>query len=289
MKARPISDRQSLAQRVKEFWEGLKGRYKECLPECPPKEHIVTGFCTVSAWASLATFLPLDRKRKGSGGLEAYVFGWLLFLCSLLFFGPASGCWAAVWAWVGLYRLQDLVFASLDNVFGLTPRGIRWQDRPGVGPAVIALWNIAQVIVIYAIGYQNLAAGHGERVFDTPLGDKGGPSGHFGFLYLSWTTLFPPGSGFTAISTPARMLVMAESGSGLMIIGLTLAALLGQIDKSKTPGEATATTSTSSTERPDLNTVIHIRNIAIISFFSLGAGVVAGFAGGVLAGMLTFG
>jgi hypothetical protein len=270
--------------------EDLKGRYKRCLPECPPKEHIVTGFCTLSGWLSLATLLPLDSKEKGNDGLEAYVLGWLVFLCSLLFLGPcllqflgpAWGWLALAFALLGMYRLQDLVFASLDNVFGLTPRGIKWQSRPGVGPAVIAVWNIAQVIVIFALGYQNLA---GTDAFEGTSLHPHGPSGPFGFLYLSWTTLFPPGSGYTAISTPARVLVMAESGSGLLMIGLTLAALLSKIDKSPQVEE----TPPSRRIPLDSDTVTRIRNFAIIIFCVLGAGVVAGFTVGVLAGMLTFG
>jgi hypothetical protein len=273
------------------WWGALKNRYAECRPVDPPKEHVVTGICKVSGWISLATLLPLDRKSEGkrSGGLEGYVVLWLIALVLMLFGGPSSGCWAVTWAWVGLYRLQDLVFASLDNVFGLTERGMRWQKRSdgGVGPVVIALWNIVQVIVIFALAYQNLA-GHGDGVFEGPKADSTGPSGHFGFLYLSWTTLFPATSGYTAISPTARWLVMVEGASGLLIIGLTLAGLLSRLKDEKTSGGSTASTAPS-TEIPNADPAKPIRNFWIISFFSVSTGVVAGFTVGVLFGMLTFG
>jgi hypothetical protein len=295
MEATPTEDRKSLTQRVKEWrklqWEGVKQRYRECVPGCPPKEHIVSGFCMLSGWLSLATLLPLDTKKKRNSGLEGYVVGWLVFLCLLLFLGhhllqflgPGWRWLATAYALIGIYRLQDLIFASLDNVFGLTQRGIRWQKRPGgEGPAVIALWNIAQVIVIFALGYQNLA-GRGPGVFEgPPRSDPDGPPGApSDFLYVSWTTLFPPGSGYTAISWPARMLVMAESASGLLIIGLTLAALIARIDKS--PDEANE--AVSATEPADTDAIGRLRNFAIILFFVVATAILIGFICGVLAGM----
>jgi hypothetical protein len=274
----------TLAQRLRNWAAGVAQRLAECGPEEGPwKDHILTPLCVVSGWVSGSTWLNLkdNKEEQGSRRLEAFVVGWLVVLCLLLFLGPASGCLAVAFAWLGMYRLQDLVFASLDNVFGLTQRGTKWKNRSGVRPAVIALWNIVQVIVIFSLGYQNLAGG-GTDVFEGPPRHPSGPSGSFGFLHLSWTTLFPPGSGYTAISTPARVLVMAESASGLLIIGLTLAALLSRIDKDEPPQGPVPPP-----PPPDPHTVARIRNIAIIIFFSLSAGVVAGFTCGVLAGMLT--
>lgn len=220
--------------------------------------------------------------------LQVYVLSWLGFLICLLFFGPplwrlfgpAFGWFAAA---VAIYRFQDLVFASLDNVFGLTPRGERWRERPGVSPVVIALWNIVQVIVIFALLYQ-IIAHHGVGVFEGPKGDERRPSTPFGFLYLSWTTLFPPGSGYTAISGTARGLFMAEGASGLLIIGLTLAALVSRIGNDQTsPATATAPSP------PPPATVLDMEKYAKIVLYSLLTSVVAGFVGGVLAAMLIFG
>jgi hypothetical protein len=241
----------------------------------------------VSGLVSLATLLDLNDSKypEQNRRLQVYVWGWLAFLGCLLFFGPplwrlfgpAFGWFAAV---VAIYRFQDLVFASLDNVFGLTPRGVRWQERPGVSPVVIALWNIVQVTVIFALLYQ-IIAHYGSGVFEGPKGDEHGPSTPFGYLYLSWTTLFPPGSGYSAISGTARGLFMAEGASGLLIIGLTLAALLSRMGNDQTsPATGTAPTP------PPSASVLDMEKYAKIVFYSLLTSVVAGFVGGVLAAMV---
>jgi hypothetical protein len=237
----------------------------------------------VSGCVSAATWLDLNESEKGSSKLESYVLFWLGFLSSMLVLGPDSGGGALMIAGFGIYRLQDLVFASLDNVFGLTKRGNTWKRRSGVGPVVIALWNIVQVILIFALLYQNLAGGGRPGVFEAPSRPAVELSGWFSFLYLSWTTLFPPGSGYTPASTTARVLVMAESGSGLLIIGLTLAALISGIDKRQRRSMRPPP------PPPPSIGIREIRDIAIIGFFSLGAGVVAGFTVGLLVGMLTSG
>lgn len=255
-------------------WKG----WKECRPAVPWKDHILTPLCMLSGYVSAATWLDLNESKKGSGRLEGYVIFWLVFLFALLVFGPASGCIALVFAWLGMYRLQDLVLASLDNVFGLTERGIKWQRRQGVGPVVIAVWNILQVIVIFALAYQNLA-GARPGAFEGP---SHGPSGHFGFLYLSWTTLFPPGSGYTPISTTARVLVMAESTSGLLIIVLTLAALLSS--RNDPPAQDSAPPPP---PPDDPHQSIGILDIASILVCTLAAGVLSGFVGGIFAAVAT--
>lgn len=260
-------------------------RLEECRPVKPLKDVVVTPLSMISARFSLATWMCLNPTKKGYE-LELYALIWLGLLWYLLSVGPVTGTFRVLILGAGIYRLQDLVFASLDNVFGLTKRGEQWKDDlPGAAPVVINLLNVLQVIVIFALFYQNWP-GAGPDGF---WGDKGhtetlpGNLG-FGFLYLSWTTLFPPGSGYTPIHPVTGWLFMAESVCGLLIIGLTLAALLAGVNK-PAPGPTAATP-------PVQRSVIgtwEVRDIAIIIVCAVVTGVVAGFTCGVLVGVLTSG
>lgn len=255
-------------------------RWRECRACDSPKDLFVTPLCVISARISAATLLNLNRSKRGYS-LECYALVWLISLWLMLTTDSVSGVGRFLILALGVYRLQDLVFASLDNVFGLTMRGEDWERLPPATPVLINLLNIVQVIVIFALFYRNWPdAGH-DGFSGDQLNALPGKLG-FGFLYMSWTTLFPPGSGFTPIHTATRWLIMTESVTGLLIIGLTLAALLSRDDNSTQEARLPANTPT-----PTNGVRIReIRDIAFIIACLLVAAAVTGFAGGVLAGML---
>lgn len=264
---------------------GFSERFDDCRQSGEWHVPILTPCCKCSGYLSAATLLRLNDRAMGYG-LLGYVSLWLLVSLVTLWFGPYSGVWAVVIVVAALYRLQDLVFASLDNVFGLTKRGDKWRALPATAPVVINLLNIIQVIVIFALAYQNLPGG-GSAAFRGP--EQTNLSGPFGFLYLSWTTLFPPGSGYTPTTATTRSLVMAESTSGLLIIGLTLAVLVARMPSRNEQPTPTGTPSPVLPAHDGEAARRYIRDLTVIIAATLVAGVLGGFVGGILAGMTIFG
>jgi len=212
--------------------------------------------------------------------------------------------WLAIaFAVVGVYRLQDLVLASLDNVFGLTMRGEVWKLRANTGPVILALWNIVQVIVIFALFYQTLAI-FDLCAFEAP-GHEALPSGSFNFLYLSWTTLFPPSSGYVPMRGLSQGLVLAQSATGLLLVGLTLAALISRLTEDRPADDrliflsttVAAAAQTISDESSKAAQRISVESIAAAEripggvfaktvFWSVLASAVAGFFSGMAAAAL---
>lgn len=188
--------------------------------------------CRACCWSrkiSFATWLNLDVNQKRT---HWYVLGWLGFLIFSLFIIPRSG-WVG-WLLVGLafYRLQDLLFSTLDNVFHLTKKSVRSSDW-SLTLVVLALVNIVQIVLIFAIAYRFLT-GHNPKSFENP------PSGSFDAFYLSWTSLPPLGGGASPHSIMAKALAMAEEATGLLIIVIAIGRFLGVADPKRSEAAATS-------------------------------------------------
>lgn len=128
-----------------------------------------------------------------------------------------SGAFGLICVAAAFYRLQDFLFASLDQALGLTGKrsftGTAWQ-----GPVLIALINLGQVVLVFAIAYQVLVT----RSAFTPA-----PAGtRFGHLFLSWRSLPPLGSGYLPQTAGSRILAILESGTGILMLTITLARFL---------------------------------------------------------------
>src|SRR5439155_24092568 len=112
---------------------------------------------------------------------------------------------------IAFYRLQDLLFSSLDNALDLTGE----RDYEGFGfdsrsPVLIALVNLIQVIVIFGIAYFELAR-HPRDSFFPPV------SGRFSYFLVSWHALPPLGSGGGAKTLMPLALSITESGVALIL------------------------------------------------------------------------
>jgi hypothetical protein len=118
------------------------------------------------------------------------------------------------------YRLQDLLFASLDDVLKLTDRARDCWAPNREYPIVMGLINIVQSILIFAIAFQTLAGSQGLKLCSI--------SSRFAFLYLSWTTLVTLGSGCAPVTAMSRSLIMAETGTGLVLVGIVLAVFVSR-------------------------------------------------------------
>jgi hypothetical protein len=172
--------------------------------------------CSASRKVSIAARLNLDCDEKS---IHYYVLLWLIALGLILALGPATGWLRLVFVGVAFYRLQDLVFSTLDNALNLTDRASQFSTFKSQTPVVLALVNIVQIVLIFAIAYLMLT-GQNPASFAQP------PTGRFGEFFLSWISLPPLGGGAVPLSTMARVLTISEEATGLLIIVIAIGRFL---------------------------------------------------------------
>src|ERR1700684_4468239 len=88
------------------------------------------------------------RRQPNSNFYGYYALGWLIVLLVILRFAPTSGNWGLAFAWLALYRLQDLLFGTIADCFELQPFKGEWPSK-----VVLALINIVQIVMIFAIAF----------------------------------------------------------------------------------------------------------------------------------------
>lgn len=194
-------------------------------PDAPAslaKEHRV-GFntalwsmCWLSRNISAATWFKWDVSERG---IHNYVLFWLVALSLILAAGPTAGPAGLVVAGIVFYRLQEVIFSTLDNALVLTDRGQQRPDYAWQTLLMLALVNIVQIVLIFAIAYLVLT-GKNPGAFGHP------PTGRFGEFFLSWISLPPLGGGAEPLSTTARVLTIGEEATGLLIIVIAISRFL---------------------------------------------------------------
>jgi hypothetical protein len=176
----------------------------------------VTFVCWLSRMVSPATLLKCyDRESR----IHNYVLAWLVTLVVILVFCPISGWLRIPIVVLVFYRLQDLIFSTIDNAFKLTKRGRQPPKYMWQTPLLLALVNIIQIVLIFAIAYLQLT-GQNSAAFAHP------PSDPFNAFFLSWISLPPLGGGATPMSTMARVLTINEEATGLLIIVIAIGRFL---------------------------------------------------------------
>jgi hypothetical protein len=185
-----------------------------------PRMAVITAVFTFLCWlshkVSIASWHNLDARE---GFIHAYVLVWLGVLSGLLALCPISGWLRFAVLGIAFYRLQDLLFSTLDNALRLTKRA---QERPAYSwrtPLMLALVNIIQIVLIFAIAYL-LLTGQNPAAFAHP------PSGPFSAFFLSWISLPPLGGGAAPLSAMARDLTITEEATGLLIIVIAIGRFL---------------------------------------------------------------
>jgi hypothetical protein len=178
----------------------------------------LTKVCLLSRTCSPARWRNWDYEEAS---IQFYVLFWLAGLIAILFFGPTTG-WPR-WFMLGivLYRLQELMFATLDNALGLTDRA-RQEETPAYDwptPLLLSLVSIIQVVLIFAVAYLVLI-GQSRAAFANP------PSSPLDAFFLSWISLPPLGGGATPLSTMARVLTVSEEATGLLLVVIAIGRFL---------------------------------------------------------------
>lgn len=172
--------------------------------------------CWLSRVASPATWFKLDSKERA---IHYYVFLWLVLLSAILAVGPAVGRPRFVMLVIVFFRLQELTFATLDNALMLTARGQKCRDFAWQTPLMLALVDIIQIVLIFAVAYLILT-GQNPGAFSQL------PPGRFGEFFLSWISLPPLGGGAMPLSIMARVLTVSEEATGLLIIVIAVGRFL---------------------------------------------------------------
>jgi len=187
-----------------------------------PKMVVFTGALTFVCWLSRkcspATWFNWDSYEWS---IQIYVLIWLAGLSAILAFGPITGRPRFVMLGIVLYRLQELMFATLDNAFQLTKRARR-AELPAYEwptPLLLALVSIIQVVLIFAVAYLILTG-------QNPAAFSHQPISRSGEFFLSWISLPPLGSGATPLSRMARVLTIAEETTGLLLIVIAIGRFL---------------------------------------------------------------
>ncbi len=189
----------------------------------------LTFVCWLSRWCSPARWPNTDSQERSidsrEWSIQTYVLIWLAGLSAILAFGPTTGWPRFVMLGIVLYRLQELMFATLDNALQLTKRARR-PNLPAFNwptPLLLALVDIIQVVLIFAIAYLILI-GQNPAAFANP------PSNPFDAFFLSWISLPPLGGGATPLSTMARVLTIIEEATALLLVVIAIGRFLAGPD-----------------------------------------------------------
>jgi hypothetical protein len=175
----------------------------------------------------LATWFNLDEDERRT---HYYVVFWLVVLIVILVFIPTSGWLRWLFVALAFYRLQDLIFSTLDNALNLTTKSLEaTQCQPSkwlLTLIVLSLINIIQIVLIFAIAYLTFT-GHNHKAFHNP------PTGRFSEFFLSWINLPPLGGGADPRSTMAEVLSIAEEATGLLITVIAIGRFLAMADSKR--------------------------------------------------------
>ena len=184
--------------------------------------------CRLSEFISVGSWIGrLTGRRPDSAFYGWYLIAWLAGLLVALGFAPGHGNWTLAVACIGLYRLQDLTLGTISDAFMFRRFTGSWQSKVG-----LAIVNLAQLVVIFALAYLAFAPGTAFR--------PAPPPGRFGYIYLSFSSLPALGSGFAAQTQVARVLVMIESAVGIALTVIALGRFLSITDSPADPPQATA-------------------------------------------------
>jgi hypothetical protein len=196
------------------------------VPPAPPDLVVFTWFlervCSLSRTFSIAARCKWDDRQLP---MHIYVLVWLILLGIGLGVCPIFPGWARIIVLVIVfYRLQELMFATIDNSLKLTPRArgkldvYKWPT-----PLLLALTSIIQVVLIFAIAYFILV-GQNRAEFANP------PSNPFDAFFLSWISLPPLGGGANPLSTMARVLTISEEATALLLVVIAIGRFLAGPD-----------------------------------------------------------
>lgn len=91
----------------------------------------------------------------------------------------------------------------------------------------LTLINVVAVILMFAVADRWLATNWPE--WAGFRAGQGQPLRQEDFLYMSWTNLTTLGNSFNPVTIPAQALIVAEVSSGLLLLTVIVASILGAV------------------------------------------------------------
>lgn len=188
-----------------------------------PLSFLLAIVCLCSRAISILT--PFEGRLR-QYTVDSYVLFWLAVLIALATAAPRTGGWGMVVASVALYRVQDLLFSTLDDALALTGR---FQGFTAPSKVIIALVNMMQIVLAFTIAI---------GVFTLSSDWSNAPAhalGRFNCFVLSWAGLIPFGVSSSAVSSDAQLISIVESAVAVIILLVALSRFLSL--PSATPSE----------------------------------------------------
>jgi hypothetical protein len=166
------------------------------------------------------------EKEPSPEDTQLYVGIWVVVLIGLTSFVPKSGIAGLVLLAIGFYRLQDLLFSTLDDALGITGR---FRLAGGMTKVLITLVNIVQIVLIFTIAFSVLTTK--EDWAHPPL-----PFGTQSCFILSWSSLTPFTVNTNASDSLTWTLTMVESAIAVVILLVALSRFLSLPSSSDNQG-----------------------------------------------------
>jgi hypothetical protein len=163
------------------------------------------------------------NKEPKPPDTQLYVGVWLVGLIFCTVFVPKSGIAGLVLLAFGFYRLQDLLFSTLDDALGITGRfgSADAATKTGMTTKVlITLVNIVQIVLIFTIAFSVLTTK--EDWAHPPL-----PFGTRSCFILSWSSLTPFTVNTNASDPLTWTLTIVESAIAVIMLLVALGRFLG--------------------------------------------------------------
>jgi hypothetical protein len=161
-----------------------------------------------------------ERTVKEELETAGYVTFWFVVLLAIWLASP-SGALAAVAGGVALFRLMEIVISVLGFVLD--------QREPKIARSLVTIGVLAvQVVLIFAIIDHSFAgASFVKPSAQMAPGSSSHATSPVEFLYLSWTYMTTVGNQYTAKTELARILQLAGSISGILLLGIVAARAIG--------------------------------------------------------------
>jgi hypothetical protein len=169
--------------------------------------------CLVSRAISILTIF---TKRPTPPVTQWYVGLWFVALLICTVVVTKAGIPGLVLVAIAFYRLQDLLFSTLDDALAITGR---FRSGVGTTKVLIILVNIVQIVLIFTIVFSVL----------TTKGDWAHPPMPFGTrscFILSWSSLTPFTVNTNANDSLTWILTIAESAIAVIILLVALSRFL---------------------------------------------------------------
>jgi hypothetical protein len=189
-------------------------------------EHIFVAIRWISPYYWYTKLRAVLQRRRYEDfftrrSITNYVVGWLLVLAAVvLLVRPGRTAERFVVTAFVILRLSDILLASIDDAFSISPRNKNRRNLTRGFPILIGSLNLMQAWLGFAALY--LMFGSMHAFSPEAFGSRSTA------LYVSLTDLTTLGNGYVPKSGAVVALTMSESAFGLLLIGILFTAFMSR-------------------------------------------------------------